>query len=80
VPLGVSPLGGRLLLTLPWGACRLLGWVASGETANREGPQPHPSADNQIKVLLSIALPTRARPSFPSSIFSYHEANTNLLA
>ena len=34
----------------------------------------------QIKVLLSIALPTRARPSFPSSIFSYHEANTNLLA
>ena len=29
----------------------------------RERVQPHPSADNWIKVLLSKALPTRARPS-----------------
>jgi len=28
------------------------------------GVQPHPSVDNWIKVLLSKALPTRARPSF----------------
>ena len=43
---------------------RLQGWVASGQTINREGVQPHPLADNWIKVLLSTALPTRARPSF----------------
>ena len=30
-------------------------WVASGQTANREGTQPHLSADKQIKVLLSSA-------------------------
>ena len=29
------------------------------------GAQPHPSADNWIKVVLSMALTTRARPSFP---------------
>ena len=34
---------------------RLQGWVVSGETTNREGTQPHPSADKQIKVLLSSA-------------------------
>ena len=42
---------------------RLQGWVASGQTINREGVQPHPLADNWIKVLLS----TRTRPSFPHS-------------
>ena len=34
---------------------RLQCWVASGQTANREGTQPHPSAGKQIKVLLSSA-------------------------
>ena len=34
---------------------RIQGWVASGQTTNREGTQPHPSADKQIKVLLSSA-------------------------
>ena len=29
--------------------------VASGQTTNKEGTQPHPSADKQIKVLLSYA-------------------------
>ena len=30
-----------------------------------EGTQPHPSAENWIKDLLSMPLPTRTRPSFP---------------
>ena len=34
---------------------RLQRWVASGQTTNREGTQPHPSADKRIKVLLSSA-------------------------
>ena len=34
---------------------RLQCWVASGQTTNREGTQPHPSAVKQIKVLLSSA-------------------------
>ena len=34
---------------------RLQCWVASGQTTNREGTQPHPSADKGIKVLLSSA-------------------------
>ena len=33
----------------------------------REGTQRHPLAENWIKGLLSKALPTRARPSFPYS-------------
>ena len=35
-------------------------WVASGQITNREGTQPHPSADNCIKVSFSMSLPTRA--------------------
>ena len=34
---------------------RLQCWVISGQTTNREGTQPHPSADKQIRVLLSSA-------------------------
>ena len=34
---------------------RLQCWLASGQTTNREGTQPHPSADKWIKVLLSSA-------------------------
>ena len=61
-PLGVNPLGGH---HEPYHrAYRLQGWVASGQTINREGAQPHPSANNWVKVLLSQALPTRARPNF----------------
>ena len=33
----------------------------------REGTQPHPSIENWIKNLLSMALPIRTRPSFPHS-------------
>ena len=33
---------------------------------NREGTQPYPSTENWIKDLLSMALPIRTRPSFPS--------------
>ena len=42
-------------------------WVASGKTSNREGAELHPSADNRIKYLLSMALFTKARSSFPHS-------------
>ena len=34
---------------------RLQCWIASGQTTNREGTQPNPSADKWIKVLLSSA-------------------------
>ena len=33
----------------------------------KEGTQPHPSAENWIKDLLSMALPIRARPGYPHS-------------
>ena len=42
-------------LTPPKSLGRLQCWVASGQTTNREGTRPHPSADKQIKVLLSSA-------------------------
>ena len=32
------------------------------------GTQMHPSAENWIKDLLSMALPARARPSFPMPV------------
>ena len=48
-------------------ACRLWARVASGQRTNKGGVQSHPSADNCTKDLLSTALPTRARPSFPYS-------------
>ena len=35
--------------------------------AKQKGTQPHPSTENWIKDLLSIALPVRTRPSFPLS-------------
>ena len=50
-------------------AHRPQGWVVSGQRTTTEEAQPHPSADNWIKVLLSKALPTRARLSFP-----YHQS------
>ena len=34
---------------------RLQCWVTSGQTTNGEGTEPHPSAEKQIKVLLSSA-------------------------
>ena len=43
------------LLAPPKSPGRLQCWVASGQTTNREGNQPHPSAVKQIKVLLSSA-------------------------
>ena len=46
----------------------------------REGTQPHPLAENWIKGLLSKALPTRARPSFPYSQSLPSEACTSLLS
>ena len=43
-------------------------WVTElNWTSNREGTQPRPSTENQIKDLLSMALPIRTRPSFPLS-------------
>ena len=52
------------LLTLPYSP-RPQRWVTSDQTTTREEVQPHLSPDNWIKALLSKALPTRARPSFP---------------
>ena len=39
----------------PKTTARLQCWVTSGQTTDREGTQPHPSADKWIKVLLSSA-------------------------
>ena len=47
----------------PKGLMRLS--MHSRHANNREGTQPHPSTENWIKDLLSMALPTRTRPSFP---------------
>ena len=45
-------------------AYKLQGWVTSGQTTSKVGVQPHLSADNWIKALVTKALLTRARPSF----------------
>ena len=74
---------GALLAVVLWGTCwhksfgrslqsyhrayRLEDCAASGQKPNREEAQPQPSTDNWIQVWLSMALPTRARPSFPHS-------------
>ena len=47
---------------------------------NREGTQPHPSTQNWIKDLLSMALTIRTRPNFPLSRFSHQEASISLLS
>ena len=62
-PFGVSP-PGKLSLTH-----RAYKPQGLSQTVNREGAQPHPSVDNWIEVLLSTALPTRARLSF-----SHHQS------
>ena len=61
VPLDINPLGGH---HSPDRARRPQGGVTSDQVTNREGAQSHLSVDNQIKTLLSKALPTRARLSF----------------
>ena len=48
----------EVTITLPWVDLR---------PNYREGTQPHPSAENMIKDLLYMALPTRARSSSPYS-------------
>ena len=63
VPLGINPLE-LAIRTRHVSYHRPQGWVTSGQTTTREGVQPHPSAANCIKALLSKALPIRARPSF----------------
>ena len=85
VPLSVNPLGGHRKTCQRFR--RPQGWVTSGQTTNREGVQPHPSADNWIKALLSKALPCRARPCpaeqdpvFPTTSPSHLESYTSLLA
>ena len=65
---GTRTLAAEVLGSIPWhepsqnpplappkSPGRLQCWVASGQTINREGTQPHPSADKWIKVLLSSA-------------------------
>ena len=59
---GLPALQTDALLSEPPG--RPLVWP---QVNNREGTQPHPSTENWITDLLSMALHTRARPSFPHS-------------
>ena len=49
---------------LEWGAIAFSGTIVWPQINNREGTQLHPSTENRIKDLLSMALPVRTRPSF----------------
>ena len=55
-----------LSLAPPKSPGRLQCWVASGQTTNSEETQPHPSADKQLKVLLSSA--------HQSNSFTHHQS------
>ena len=55
-------------------------WKHRVLTIGPPGAQHHPSGENWIKDLLSVALPTRARPSFPHSQSLHQEACTSLLS
>ena len=46
---------------------RVLEWGVWPQVNSREGTQLHPSTENWIKDLLSMAPPIRTRPSFPLS-------------
>ena len=50
---------------MPWGSWEIRHFVS--DAVNVTGTQPHPSAEYWIKDLLSMALSTRARPSFTHS-------------
>ena len=59
---GVSPLGGCHFLNKTWPhptACGLQCWDASGQTTNRMGIQPEPSADRPLKVFLKKQPPDK---------------------
>ena len=63
--------------------CRLQCWVASSQTTNRAGTQPHPSADKRIKDSLNMALCTRGTKSSSTHQWtrispSHQEACTNV--
>ena len=47
---------------------------------SRDGTQLHPSTENWIKDLLSMAPPIRTRPSSPSVSLSHQEAFISLLS
>ena len=53
--------------------------IVWSQVKHREGTQPHPSTENWIKDLRSMAPPIRIRPSFPSVSLSYQEASISLL-
>ena len=54
--------------------------VTKSDNYHREGVQPHPSADNWIKALLSKSLPTEQDPVIPITSPSHQEADISLLA
>ena len=54
----------------------LISEVILPQISSREGSQLHPLTENWIKDLLSMALPIRTRPSFPSVSFSYQGRQT----
>ena len=65
---------GALSVAVPvWGLLKEVAIIFSTSTIvwpqvnNREGTQLHPSTENWIKDLLSMAPPIRTRPSFPLS-------------
>ena len=53
--------------------------LGSGKTIGRED-SPHLSTENWIKHLLSMVLPIRTRPSFPTVSLSQQEASISLLS
>ena len=55
---------------------RLHCWVTSGQTTNKEGTQPHPSADRQS--VTELCSPDQ-HPALPTTSPSHQETCTNLL-
>ena len=53
--------------------------ISFTQVNSRERTQLHPSTENWIKDLLSMAPPIRTRPSFPLSL-SHQEASVSLLS
>ena len=61
---------------LEWGAIAFSTTIVWPQVKNFEGIQPHPSTENWIKDLLSLAPPIRTRPVSPSVSLSHQEAFT----
>ena len=54
--------------------------IVCPQVNNGEGTQPHPSTEDWIKDLLTVALPFKQDPVSPSVSLSHQEASISLLS